>query len=468
MTPAAEANGFLAALGAVDTVDAARLLTASSDIVLIIDAQGRIRDCAFEGRGPLAVAAEQWRGRLWTDTVGEDSRSKVETLMRDARSGHGAAQPARREINHRLSDGGDTPVRYAAMRLGGGGDVLALGQDIGGLANLQRKLVRAQGEVDREHARIRGAEKRFRAIFNLTTEPILLIAPGGRVVEANAAAERLLWTTPRHIDSLFEAGDQEAVAGLVAALAAGGAPDEVEAAIRGERFRIHGSLFQRDAEALVVIRLTRSAASAVPAETGAEPGVEAVLRDLPDGFAMIDQAGVLRDANPAFATIVGAASVAALRGRPFDDWFERPGIDFPALMAALKETGLIRRFATRMRAVDGEAVAVEIAAAAARSTARPLFGFVIRPAPTTAPKAEDGAVLARSGGDLAGLIGQVPLKDLVREAADAIEKLSIDSALQLTSGNRASAAKLLGLSRQSLYAKLRRYGYIDSSEEDGL
>jgi DNA-binding NtrC family response regulator len=39
-----------------------------------------------------------------------------------------------------------------------------------------------------------------------------------------------------------------------------------------------------------------------------------------------------------------------------------------------------------------------------------------------------------------------------------IEKLCIEAALEITGDNRASAAEILGLSRQSLYAKLRRYG----------
>jgi DNA-binding protein Fis len=38
--------------------------------------------------------------------------------------------------------------------------------------------------------------------------------------------------------------------------------------------------------------------------------------------------------------------------------------------------------------------------------------------------------------------------------------------LQLTHNNRASAAEMLGLSRQSLYVKLRRFGMIDDGEDD--
>ena len=60
----------------------------------------------------------------------------------------------------------------------------------------------------------------------------------------------------------------------------------------------------------------------------------------------------------------------------------------------------------------------------------------------------------------------MPLKELVRESTDVIEALCIEEALTLTHDNRASAAELLGLSRQSLYAKLRRYGIGGSGEEN--
>ena len=63
------------------------------------------------------------------------------------------------------------------------------------------------------------------------------------------------------------------------------------------------------------------------------------------------------------------------------------------------------------------------------------------------------------------MIGRVSLKDLVREATDVIERLCIEAALEMTGDNRASAAEMLGLSRQSLYVKLRRYGLGDLAAE---
>ena len=45
----------------------------------------------------------------------------------------------------------------------------------------------------------------------------------------------------------------------------------------------------------------------------------------------------------------------------------------------------------------------------------------------------------------------------VSENVDVIEKICIEAALEITNNNRAAAADLLGLSRQSLYVKLSKF-----------
>ena len=62
------------------------------------------------------------------------------------------------------------------------------------------------------------------------------------------------------------------------------------------------------------------------------------------------------------------------------------------------------------------------------------------------------------------VVGRVSLKEIVRDTADVIERLCIETALGMTDNNRAAAAEMLGISRQSLYAKLARYG-IDGDGE---
>jgi DNA-binding NtrC family response regulator len=65
--------------------------------------------------------------------------------------------------------------------------------------------------------------------------------------------------------------------------------------------------------------------------------------------------------------------------------------------------------------------------------------------------------LTRAVEELTSLVGRVSLRDLVRDTVDLVERHFIEAALELTNDNRTSAAEVLGVSRQSLYVKLRRH-----------
>jgi transcriptional regulator PpsR len=134
----------------------------------------------------------------------------------------------------------------------------------------------------------------------------------------------------------------------------------------------------------------------------------------------------------------------------------------------LRQHGSVRLFATTLRGELGLTTEVEISAVAVPDAEEPVLGFVIRSVGRRLSSAAAGErELPRSPQQLTELIGRVPLKDIVRETTDVIERLCIEAALQLTSDNRASAAEMLGLSRQSLYLKLHRYGLgeLDSNSE---
>ena len=99
---------------------------------------------------------------------------------------------------------------------------------------------------------------------------------------------------------------------------------------------------------------------------------------------------------------------------------------------------------------------VRVAAPMADTTC---FGFTIR---SVARRLRDAPAIARdvprSVEQLTELVERMSLKEIVRESTDLIERLCIEAALAYTEDNRASAAEILGLSRQSLYSKLHRHG----------
>ena len=132
------------------------------------------------------------------------------------------------------------------------------------------------------------------------------------------------------------------------------------------------------------------------------------------------------------------------------------------LIANLRQHGSVRLFATTLRGEYGATVEIEVSAVSMPNGDQPCFGFTIRNVGRRLrTESRSDRQLPRSVEQMTELVGRVPLKDLVRETTDVIERLCIEAALELTGDNRASAAEILGLSRQSLYVKLRRYGLGD-------
>jgi transcriptional regulator PpsR len=192
-----------------------------------------------------------------------------------------------------------------------------------------------------------------------------------------------------------------------------------------------------------------------------------VVENLPDGFVVTDLDRRILKANAAFLDMAQLATEEQSRGEPFDRWVGRSGVDVNALTTAVREHGAVQRFSTVLRGQYGSYEEVEISAVSVLTGEHPCYGFTIRRVnQSETRKNKSTRELPRSVEQLTGLVGRVSLKELVRETTDVIEKLCIEAALELTGDNRASAAEMLGLSRQSLYSKLRRHGidFVDDEQ----
>ncbi|WP_230207069.1 helix-turn-helix domain-containing protein [Novosphingobium sp. Gsoil 351] len=173
-------------------------------------------------------------------------------------------------------------------------------------------------------------------------------------------------------------------------------------------------------------------------------------------------------ANNAFVELAEAATFDQLRGRALADFVGRPGIDLELIENQLTKHGFARNVGTVVRGRNGESEEPVELSAVRTGGETPHYGFAIRQIGRRLrdlpPASQE---LPRSVEQLTELVGRVALKDIVRESTDLIERLCIEAALSYTSDNRASAAEVLGLSRQSLYSKLHRYGLgnlMDESE----
>ncbi len=459
----------------LDSETAGKLITVASDVALIVsDAErGVIRDVSF-GSDELAVdLASDWVGKTWAETVTPESRHKVEALLRDSKS---AGMPRWRMVNHRAETGGDLPVLYAALRVNDGGQVVAFGRSMRPMATLQQQLVSAQQSMEREYLKLRQAEARHRLLFQVSTEAVLIVdATSRKIIEANPAAGALLGEGNKRLVGRvfpdgFDAPSNQSIQGLLGAVRATGRTDTV--IVRGadgaRTFSAAASLFREERSSFFLIRL--AALDGIPSAVAVPKHKSKVLEivaSAPEGFVVTDLDGRIQFANRAFLDLAQLATEEQSRNESLERWLGRPGVDFNLLTAQLREHGSLRLFATQLRGEFGSSVDVEICAVSVVDGEDPCLGFTIRDVGQRVTfDRQVSRDKPRSVAQLTELVGRVPLKDLVRESTDMIEKLCIEAALEITGDNRASAAEILGLSRQSLYAKLRRYGLGELASAD--
>lgn len=462
-------------LGTLDTEAAASLLAAASDLALVLDSDGIIRDLVCNDETLLPDGHEAWIGRYWIDTVSAESRSKVETLLAESESG----RPSRwRQINHPSPGGADLPILYSTLRVGDESRIVAIGRDLRATAALQQSLLQAQQSMERDYSRLRHIEGRYRLLFKMSSDAILIVDAGNlKILEANPAATHLFGGGTQIVgQSLLAQFDDDStrpVESLLGRLQATGRADDLRVRLRDDRrdLAISGSLFRQDSTSLFVIRLTPSHGEEHVAALDPKAKMLKVLEHCTDGFVVTDSAGRILMTNPAFLELAQVSSEEQARTEPLERWLGRSGVDMSVLLNSLRQNGAIRLFATTLRGEHGSTAEVEISAVSVLNSGQPYFGFTIRdvgrrlPAQGRAAWEPSHQAMPRSLEQLTDLVGRVPLKELVRESTDVLERMCIEAALQLTGDNRASAAELLGVSRQSLYLKLRRYGLGDLADE---
>lgn len=455
-------------LGNLDAETAATLIAATADVALVIDRKGVIRDVAT-GTDELAAEVEsQWLGRAWTETVADDSRAKIESLLREASQ---KAPPRWRQVNHPLAPNNNLPVVYSAVQVGTDGRIVAVGRDLRVVAALQQRLLDAEQSIERDYSRLRHAETKYRLLFQLSAEAVLVLeAASFKITEANPAAAELLGSSSRRLVGRsfpegFDAPSTQALQVMLAAVRTSGRADgqHVRAGEGGREFIASASLFRQDNHSFFLVRLAALATETSAARVSkARSRLLDVVETSPDGLVVTDTDGRVLVANRSFLDFAQLATEEQARGESLDRWLGRPGADLSVLTANVRQHGSVRLFATSLRGEYGANADVEISAVSVQEGGEPCYGFAIRNVERrSSTEARPIRELPRSVEQLTELVGRVALKDLVRETTDVIERLCIEAALELTGDNRASTAEILGLSRQSLYVKLRRYGLGD-------
>ena len=440
-----------------------------ADLSIVVTAEGRVLSVLTNPHHRTHGRLAHWDGTDLRRFLAAESAAKLDEALAAVAAGE---TPRPTELNHAGDARWDFPMRYSFHAIGPDGAVLMLGHDMQPVAEMQQQLVRAQLALERDYEDRRGLGIRYRALMETVPSGLLFVAEAtGRIVDANAAAAEALSTPRAQLEGailapLFAGRDGGLIERLSAA-AETDPPAPVEMRLRGDgrALTLTATAFRAAGERLLLVRLGGDGAAPPPGALAAR--LESLWTAGPDGIVFTDAAGVVLAANEAFTSMVDAAHAGGVRGRSLADHLGRGSVDLSVLLEQSAREGAMRLYATRLRPRYGEEMPVEIAATALPGGASAAYGFVIRDAARPDGARRTGSAVSDDAvRSVMELVGQSTLRDIVAETTDVVEKMCIETAVELTSNNRVAAAEMLGLSRQSLYVKLRKYDLLKQPSGD--
>ncbi len=438
---------------------------AQPDITLHLDENGVIRDASASG-GMAGEAVLPLVGREWRETVASGGGEKVRQMLDGARF-RGVSVFSR--VVQCFPSGRELPIEYTALRAPGErGGIVALGRNMQTVTELQSRLLAAQQASEREYWKLRDIETRYRLLFDASTEAVLMIGADDLcIAEANPAAIRALGVAPGwDFSSAIPAREREAFAGMLQRVREHGrAPGIVlHMGAAMAPWAVRASLMPTEPSLRYLLHF--APAGGGPAQSPAEElPVDDLIDRLPDGFVIASADGAVLSANQAFLDLTQAGTLGAVRGERLSRWLSEPGADASVLMAKLQRHQAVRLFQTTLRGELGTETKVEISAACSGQGTIGFCGILLR---DIGRRLDGGPSLETMMDGFTRQLGRESLLEIVRSAADVVERHLIKEALDRVGGNRTAAADLLGVSRQSLHTKLNRHAALSFEDSERL
>ncbi|MGL6209862.1 MAG: transcriptional regulator PpsR [Paracoccaceae bacterium] len=447
------------------------IISTAADISILVTAEGRVGSVLVNPHHRSFGSLNHWVGQPVRSFLTSESWAKLEgRLVSMTRPG---ARTQAVELNHTDQTAWEFPVRYSLHRVAPDNGVLMLGRDLRQMAEVQQQLVMAQIALERDYETQREMDTRYRVLMEATRDAIVLVAMNnGRIADLNAAAAGLLGGSRGDlvgaaIAQEFEGRRRGEFLESLTNIAATDAvsPVELQARRSQRRLRVMPILFRAAGERLLMCRL-EDVEAATAAQDEESANLVRMYHEGVDSIVFLDGEGLILGANDAFLKLTDNTNINAVRGRSLADFLARGLVDMRVLLDNTKRSKQLRMYATKVSTVFDSQVAVEISATYLNDRPKPGFVMILRDASRAEMMRRPGFSTSDDGmRSVMELVGSSTLKDIVGETTDVVEKMCIQTAVELTRNNRVAAAEMLGLSRQSLYVKLRKFGLLNKDDD---
>ncbi|MEJ6396645.1 transcriptional regulator PpsR [Yoonia sp. 208BN28-4] len=444
-----------------------QIVASLCDVALLMSSDGRVLGVMINPDFRCETDITKWEGHALTDVLNVESTPKFEERLGNFLQNDDGVLPV--ELNHQDMNGAALfPMRYSFHQIGTDGTFLMLGRDLRPIWEIQQQLVSAQIALEKDYEARRENDALFRVLMASSSDAIVFVAAKtGQITDCNGVAAKFLGRSRGDlldnefaarlglpvghdlINRLVDASSEQSVS-----------PVGVTAPALNADVTIHPTLFRMAGAQMLLCRLQTSSTMTSQYDALAD-SLSSLYDDGIDGILFASRDGRILSANEAFLSMADVTNAQALRGRNVSEFLARGTVDQNVIFENASRAGSMRMYATRLISEYGSERQIEIATSFLKAGTEAAFALVIRDvsrSTTSRAQAQQSSNVDMSS--VVELIGSQSLKDIVAKTTDVVEKMCIETAVEMTSNNRVAAAEMLGLSRQSLYVKLRKYGLL--------
>ena len=443
------------------------ILAVASDIALVVSMDGTVLSVLINPNETSFGKLNHWEGRPLEDFLTRESIPKIQAAMATMADGE---LPSRSiELNHSDNAVWEFPIRYSFHPFGSDGSFLMLGRDLRPIAETQQQLVQAQMSLEQGYEARREFDARYRLLLRTVRDSVIFVSVNdGKIKDVNEPAATLLGSTREDlIGSSFsqefrDKRREEFIEALInSAISENNTGIEVQSRRGRQRIVISPSVFRAAGERILICRMSTAEETATRFDNLSN-SLASVFEKGSDAIVFTNVTGSIAACNDAFLDLVDAAHAVDVRGRSLADFLGRGQIDMSVLVENARRTGQMRMYSTKLLNDFGAKTPVEMSVTFIENRSEPELGFIIRDiSRVDAMRKAPVQTNEESSRNVMELVGSATLKEIVSETTDVVEKMCIETAVSLTRNNRVAAAEMLGLSRQSLYVKLRKYGLLN-------
>ncbi len=436
-------------------------LLKTSDICLLINNEGQILDASSHSFENLSLL----KNKNLRDVLTPESIRKIFSYLDISnKTLNDKKEPL--ELNHKINNNPEFAISYHAHETGYPNQSLLIGKSLEAITQIQKQLVETQIRLEREYETYRASDVRYRVVLETSTDPLLVIESKSlKIRDYNDSAIQLFSRNSENLkdtgfSTYFSAISSSDLLEILKTNAEKSSSTRSLKLSSGQMVTISPTLFRSGGDLLILCKVLLERGNP-SRKNDPNPLFREFYQKCADPAIITNEEGRIYLANEQFLKICNIMDFLSVEDRPLEEFLERGAVDQRVLIETLGSEGTIGSYSTKLRCAHGTNINVEISASRMRLKTRSFLGFILRTANNGLFKQKSSDTLSEKALENAmKLVGSAPLKDLVSDTSDVVERICIKTALELTRNNRVAAAEMLSLSRQGLYIKLRKYGLL--------